>query len=356
MELRKFFKKQSNLGLAPGTIIVDEQDKQQCLANVSIEKIIYNEQSFAREKVCNIEKELSDFKEGQVTWVNINSSAPALVSEIGRVLNIHPLVQEDIVNTDQRPKFEDWDNYGYVVLKMFSFNKALNDSEQEQVSFIIGDNFLISFQERPGDVFEAVRKRLVNNKGRIRKMQADYLMYCLMDSVVDQYFVVLDRISEQVVVLEDIVDDDPNTENLKKIQRIKQEVIFIRRFTVPVKELVLSLIKSEASYIRGGIIPFLGDLQDHSSQVVESIEMLRDLIVSVLEIASSALSNKMNDIMKVLTIISTIFIPITFIAGIYGMNFEIPELKYQHGYQAVLGLMLVLVIAMLIYFKKKKWL
>lgn len=238
---------------------------------------------------------------------------------------------------------------------MLYYNHAVDDSDQEQVSFILGPNYLITFQEKPGDIFDVVRKRLTNNKGRIRKMKADYLLYSLLDSIVDQYFVVIDKMSEDVVILEDIVDDNPNTNNLKKLQKIKQEVILIRRFIVPVKELVISLMKSESEYIREEVLPFLKDLQDHSNQVIEALEMLRDLIISVIEIAHSALSNKMNDIMKVLTIISTIFIPITFIAGIYGMNFDIPELKLSYGYPAVLGLMLLLVFIMLAYFKKQKW-
>ena len=305
MVLRKFFKKdRANLGLPPGTVSTKEQDKELDLFNLSVLKLSYNESFFDKEEISNVtelEKELTHFKDGQITWINIDSSEPGLVKKVGELLKIHPLVQEDIVNTHQRPNFQDWDDYVYVVVKMLYYSQEKKESVQEQVSFILGENYLISFQEKPGDVFNIIRNRITNNKGRIRRMKADYLLYSLLDAIIDQYFVVLDIMSEEIEVLEGKIDLNPSGKNLRRIQSLKQEVILIRRFVTPVKELVISMAKSESNFIREEIMPFLRDLQDHSHQVIESIEMLRDLITNVLEISHSSLSNKMNDIMKVLT-------------------------------------------------------
>lgn len=359
MIFRNFFKPdRAHIGLPPGTV-TGEEDSLKDLANLSILKIDFNESFFNRETINNIElleKELKNFKSEQVTWVNVDHSNPALVEKVGKLLNVHPLVLEDIVNTHQRPNCQDWDDYIYVVVKMLYYDKANRATVQEQLSFLLFENQLISFQEKPGDVFDVVRNRIATNKGRIRKMKADYLLYSLLDAIVDQYFVVLDKMSEDIEILEKKLEDNPSADNLKEIQKLKQEVILIRRFVNPIKEMVLSMLKSESNFIRADIVPFLKDLQDHAQQVIESIEMLRDLIISVLEMAHTNISNKMNDIMKVLTMISTIFIPITFIAGIYGMNFEhMPELSIPVAYPMALSVMLLIVLIMLLYFKKKKW-
>lgn len=360
MMSRKFFKKdRANLGQAPGSITVLEQDKELDLSRLSVLKMNYNESFFEKEeisKIVELENAFVDFKEGQITWINIVSSAANIVKKVGEILKIHPLVQEDIVNTHQLPKIEDWDDYLFVVIRMFYYDKEKQETKHEQVSFILGANYLISFQEMPGDVFNNVRSRIVNAKGRIRTMKADYLLYSLLDSIVDQYFTVIDKFSDLAETIEDQLEQKLNNKNLKKIQKLKREILFNRRYIVPTRELINSMIKTESTLISNNLLPFLNDLYDHSFQVNQSFEMLREFIVSIIEIAHSNMSNKMNEIMKVLTMVSTVFIPITFVAGVYGMNFAtMPELSLPWAYPAVLALMLLIVIGMFIYFKKKQW-
>ncbi|MDA0771508.1 MAG: magnesium/cobalt transporter CorA [Cyanobacteria bacterium] len=345
------------MGLAPGTIVISEHDKELDFSSLSVSKINYNESFFDKEvinKIPELEQSFTNFKDDQITWINIDSSKANIVKKVGEILKIHPLVQEDIVNTHQVPKIENWDDYLYVVIRMFYYDKEKKETNHEQISFILGDNYLISFQEKPGDVFNNVRSRIENTKGRIRTMHADYLLYSLLDSIVDQYFTVIDKFSELAETIEDQLENKLNNANLKRIQKLKREILFNRRYIVPTRELISSLIKTESTLISKDLLPFLNDLYDHAFQVNQSFEMLREFIVSIIEIAHSNLSNKMNEIMKVLTMVSTVFIPITFIVGVYGMNFvNMPELSIPWAYPAVIALMLLIVVAMFIYFKKK---
>lgn len=361
MALRKFINKKTrhNLGLPPGTVVVDDDKSNQIFQKISVTKIAYNQSSAEKETLVGVDQltqALKNERKDLITWININSTDPNIVKIVGDIINLHPLVQEDIVNTHQRPKLEDWDDYLYVVIKMLYHDKEKDQKSQEQVSLILGQKYLISFQEKPGDVFEIVRNRIINNKGRIRQMKTAYLFYSLFDAIIDQYFIVLDLLGEEACILEKKLEEESNNQNLTSIQKLKQEVIMIRRFIIPAKELVASCIKSESELMDNEINPFLRDLQDHIHHVTEAIEMLRDLINGIIEIAHSSLSNKMNEIMKVLTIVSTIFIPITFIAGIYGMNFEhMPELQLPWAYPITIASMILIAIAMLSYFKSKKW-
>lgn len=352
--LRKLFNKQrKNLGLPPGTFSTERNEdiKEEALL------IKYHENFYEKEIVTNLDSSnIVQNSSDVVQWLNIDSPQYSkLLEEIQEKANINPLILEDIVNTHQRPKFEDWDDAIFVVLKMIYFNQD-NELELEQVSFILKKNILISIQEKPGDVFNIVRNRIANNKGKVRKFGADYLLYALLDSIVDRYFAVIDDLNNIIEDLELEIYDDPNQENLLDVQNLKQDLSFTRRYISPVREVVQSMMKSESSLLNEEIYIYLQDLHDHCLQVNDSMEMLKELTNSVVEICNTSLSNRMNDVMKVLTIISTIFIPLSFLAGLYGMNFtHMPELSYPYAYPILLGIMVIVAAGMLYFFKRRNW-
>ena len=279
------------------------------------------------------------------------------MEKLGKEFGLHPLVLEDVLNTGQRPKFEDFEKHFFVVLKMLSYNEELQAVENEQVSLIVGENFVISFQERVGDVFEQIRERIRNAKGRIRKAGADYLAYALIDAIVDSYFAILERISEKIESMEEALVGDPSEKTLHQIHSMKREMISLRKSIWPLREVVSGLQRSESSIIQETTGIYLRDVYDHTIQIIDTIESLRDMVSGMLDIYLSSISNKMNAVMKVLTIIATVFIPLTFVAGIYGMNFELmPELKWKYGYAAVWCVMLIMAAIMFGYFRRKRWL
>lgn len=342
-------------GLPPGTLIhVGERRVE----NVRITYIDYDERNFEEKQVTSIEDCFSFKATPTVTWINIDGLHDiSIIEKLGQKYELHPLVLEDILHTGQRPKAESYENYIFMVLTMLDYNADHQKVDTEQVSIVIGTNFVISFQERIGDVFDQIRDRLRNSKGRIRKMDPDYLAYALLDAVVDSYFSILERIGEKVEYLEDELVEEPTQETLQKIHRLKREMIILRRSVWPLREVINSLAKSESSLIKQTTEIYLRDVYDHTIQIIDTIESFRDMVSGMVDLYLSSLSNKMNSVMKVLTIIATIFIPLTFIAGIYGMNFEyMPELKLRWGYAAVWIVMIVVAIIMLVYFKKKKWL
>lgn len=341
-------------GVAPGTLI---HIGKKHLAKPEIEVIDYDADNFQQLKVETIE-EVYPFKDSEtVSWINICGVHQVdLVEKIGNHFGIHPLVLEDIVHTDQRPKIEFFDSYIYVVLKMLQYNRNEEEIIAEQVSIILGSNFVISFQEVIGDTFDPVRDRLRFSKGRIRKQGPDYLAYAIMDSIVDNYFIMLEKIGEDVETLDDELLDKPTPKTLEDIHRMKKEVIFLRKFVWPLREVVSNLQREESPFVKESTSIFLKDVYDHIIQVMDTIESYRDILSTMLDLYLSTASNKMNEIMKVLTIIATIFIPLTFIAGIYGMNFEyMPELKWHWGYPAAWAIMITVALIMLAYFRKLRW-
>jgi magnesium transporter len=279
-----------------------------------------------------------------------------ILERIGKHFGLHPLILEDILHTDQRPKMEDSENYLFIVTKMLSYDEE-NHLNVQQFSLVLGQNYIITFQERVGDVFEPVRERLRKGKGRIRKMPPDYLAYALIDAVVDHYFIVLERIAERVEEIEEELIRNPTPETLKTIHHLKRELIFLRKSVWPLRELIGALERGESSLVHEKTTIFLRDLYDHTIQVIDTVETLRDMVSGMLDVFLSSVSNRMNEVMKVLTIIATIFIPLTFIAGIYGMNFKfMPELEWHWGYPLVWSIMIVVGVVMLFYFKRRKWL
>jgi magnesium transporter len=260
------------------------------------------------------------------------------------------------VDTDQRPKIKDFGDYIFIILKMHYYDKENNEIEIEQVSLIFGKNYVISFQEREGDVFDPIRERIRNNIGRIRKARADYLIYALMDAIIDNYFTILEKLGEETEDLEAKVIKNPVPANLQIIYRLKSELIFLRKSVWPLREVISILEKGESALIDKSTNIYLRDIYGHTIQVMDTVETLRDVISGTLEVYLSSVSNRMNEIMKVLTIIATIFIPLTFIVGIYGMNFQyMPELKWVWSYPVVLLGMLIIGIIMVFYFRRKKW-
>jgi magnesium transporter len=280
-----------------------------------------------------------------------------ILESFGKLFGLHPLLLEDIANTDQRPKLDDYGSYGYVVVKMLYEGERHGDIVVEQVSLIYGDNFLLSFQENGGDVFQAVKDRLRSGKGRLRHAGSDYLLYALIDSVVDRYFGVLETVGERIEALQDLVVSNPQPETLREIHALKRQLLFLRRSVWPLRDVINNLSRAEGHFMQESTKVFFRDVYDHVVQIVDTVESLREMVSSMLEIYLSSVSYRLNAVMKVLTIITTIFMPLSFIASIYGMNFEhMPELRSSWGYPAVLLTMAAIGAAMLFFFKRKNWL
>ncbi|MFH1458301.1 MAG: magnesium/cobalt transporter CorA [Candidatus Omnitrophota bacterium] len=356
-----FVKKISNtIGLAPGSVVYVGEKK---IEKPRISIIDYDQENF-QEKELKKAEECFPFKESPtITWINIDGLHDTdIISKIGTHFDIHHLILEDIVNTLQRPKFEESGKYIFIVLKMLYFDEKEDETKAEQVSLILGANFVISFQEKEGDVFNPIRGRIRDNKGRIRKSGADYLAYALVDAVVDNYFIILEKLGEKIANMEDELVANPSTEKLQIIQGLKRDMIFLRKSVWPLREIISGLQRTESDLLQDSTTVYMRDLYDHTIQVIDTIESLRDMVSGMLDIYMSSISNKMNEVMKVLTIIATIFIPITFIAGIYGMNFDpslsklnMPELTWRFGYIFAWGIMFLVVLTMVIYFKRKRW-
>ena len=352
---RRIKRRSRKAGLPPGTLVHIGERKQE---SVRITLIDYDEQNVREKQVDEIEQCFQFKTTPTVTWINIDGLHDIQVIEkIGKNFDFHPLILEDILNTSQRPKFEDFESYIFIVLKMLTYDDAEETIKSEQVSMILGHNFVISFQELQGDVFENIRERIRTAKGRIRKMSCDYLLYTLLDAIVDNYFAILEKFGEKIESLEEQLVSDPDEKILQKIHSMKSELISLRKSVWPLRELVSGLQRSESSLISEPTIVYFRDVYDHTIQVIDTVESFRDMVSGMLDIYLSSISNRMNAVMKVLTIIATIFIPLTFVAGIYGMNFKyMPELEWKWGYFIVLIIMAVAAAAMLIYFRRKKWL
>lgn len=353
---KKRNKRKSKSGLAPGTLVFTGVQK---MAQVDINLIHYSEEHYEEKKPKSI-AEVIQMKESfsGISWVNIDGLHDEnTIEEMCSFLGIHRLTMEDILSVGQRPKIEEHAEYLHVVLKMFMLDPVDDTIEDEQLSFILKGNTLITFQERTGDVFDSVRVRIKEGKGFIRKRGADYLLYALLDSVVDNYFIILETFGEKLEDVETALLENPDKNTLNKLHLLRRETLSLRRSVYPLREVVSRFEKIEEPFINPDIKVFIRDLYDHTIQVIETIEVFRDMASGLLDLYMNSVSNKMNEIMKVLTIMASIFIPLTFIAGVYGMNFEnMPELTYKYGYYVVWIVMILLIIGMLFYFKKKKWL
>ena len=331
-------KMSKSMGLPPGTLVYIGEKR---IDGATISVIDYDEKTLQEENIEQIEDVFPFKNTSTVSWVNIcGLQETSIIEKLGKHFEMHPLTLEDIVNTGQRPKYEDFDKYIFSVFKMLMFDELKQELVFEQVSLIFGKNFVISIQEKEGDIFGPIRNRLRKAKGRIRKSGSDYLAYCLFDAVVDSYFSVLEKLGERIEGLEDELIDNPTPKTLQAIHNLKRDIVFLRKSVWPLREVVNGLEREESSLIKKETHIFLRDLYDHTIQVIDTIETYRDMVSGMLDVFLSSVSNKMNEVMKVLTIFAAIFIPLTFIAGIYGMNFEImPELKWRWGYFSALGIM-----------------
>ena len=342
-------------GLPPGTLVhVGERRAEK--AKITI--LDYDEKNF-EERVAKRVEDCFPFKDKPtVTWINIDGLHDIkIIEKLGKHFGLHPLLLEDILNTGQRPKMEDFESHIFVVLKMLYHDKEADEIVAEQVSIVLGENFVISFQEREGDVFDTIRERIRSGKGRIRKAGPDYLAYSLMDAIIDNYFIILERLGDRIGDMEDEVVDNPSKEALRNIHHVKGEMVFLRKSVWPLREVISGLERTESRLIDEKTNIYLRDVYDHTVQIIDTIESLKDTVSGIRDTYLSSISNRMNEVMKVLTIFASIFIPLTFIAGVYGMNFEyIPELGWHWGYFAVWAVMISAAMLMLLYFRRKGWL
>jgi magnesium transporter len=352
----RFIKKTSEkIGLHPGALIHIGEKK---IDRPRIRVIAYSEGQLEEAEVNTIEEIFPYRDNDNVTWVNIDGLHDVDVMEkIGRHFNLHPLMLEDILNTDKRPEIEDYGEYVFMVIKMLYYDEIEKLVKAEQLSIVLGNNIVFTFQERVGDVFNPLRERIRKGRGRLRKSGTDYLAYALLDTIVDNYFLILEKFSDALEAIEDELMKNMNKNTIKKIHRMKREMVFLRKSVWPVRELVNGLGRSGSALIDESLSIYIRDLYDHTVQVIDTIETMREMVAGMLDIYLTTASNRMNEVMKVLTIMASIFIPLTFIAGIYGMNFEgMPELHARWGYPVILVLMFVVAISMIFYFKKRKWL
>ncbi len=342
----------------PGQAIFKGKQKQKevLCTLIRYDQDAFEEKEIKRDEIGSLEK-----KPSEQIWLNIDGLHEAnYIKELGNVHNIHPLIIEDILNTRQRPKLVVGEDHMFLILRMLYFSSG--KLRTEQISFYLKDDFLITFQEKTGDVLEPVRDRLRKKLGRIRGKCSDYLIYCILDTIVDSYMEIGERFGGKVEELEILTLKQPDDKLLQKISSLKLKLNILGRNSRPLKDMIYRLDKTELRFIKKDTLPYIRDLQDLASQTHETVDYYKNMLSEQLMIYSTNVSNKLNDIMKVLTIFSAIFIPLTFIAGIYGMNFNsetsqynMPELNSNYGYPIVLFIMLVCAIGMIIYFKKKKW-
>lgn len=344
-----------SLGKAPGELVyVGDKENLETLVEVHD----YTTEAYTTYQTNQIQKIFDVKGNDHTTWVNVNGlSKPQDISKIGKYFKLHPLILEDILNTDQRPKIDEYPDYVFIVLKML-YHNAEQEVLTEHISIIIGKDYVLTLQETEEDIFNPIRKRLEDKKSRLRNAGADYLAFSLMDAIIDNYAVVIEMFGSKVEITEDELFLESSREGISRdIQYLKQDLLRLRRNILPSREVIGRIVHSDSELITIKTYNYLKDLQDHILQINDNIDLYREMVWGLMDMHMTTISNKMNGIMKVLTIISTIFIPLTFIVGVYGMNFEhIPELNYKYSYFILWGIMISLFIALLIYFRRKKWL
>jgi len=322
---------------------------------VILELISYNREKYNKIDSTDPDELLTHLQPDQVNWVNLDGlSNIEIIEKLQAYFCLHPLLVDDVL-ADQRPKAEEYDDYLFFTLKML-YRIEGTSIDYEQISFVLGSNFLVSFQEKEGDLFEGFRERIRLDLGKVRKKHADYLLYRLIDIIVDNYYNVLDRVGDIIDEIEETVYENPTNETFYKIQSLKKELIYLRKALYPLRDALSKIVKGESEYVKEENIRYFSDVYDHVSHIIDSMDTFKDLTSSLMDIHINAMNTKMNEVMKVLTVISTIFMPLTFIVGVYGMNFKfMPELDWKYGYYVVWGIMGLIFISMMVYFRKKKW-
>ncbi len=342
-------------GSSPGTVVYVGEER---VEPVCISFIRYDQSGAQALRMVLPAEVMPPAQEDGVSWYTIDGVHDAsILNAIGERFGLHGLVIEDIANTNQRPKIEEFDQYLFIAMKMITFDEEAKELLAEHVSLIVGPGYVLAFLENEGDVFEPVRQRIASGKGRIRKMKSDYLAYALMDAIIDNYFAVLEDLGDQIDDIEEEVVESPTVQTLRTVHRLKRELIFLRRSVWPMREVVNTILRDESELVRDETRIFLRDLYDHSIHVIDTVETLRDIVAGMLDVYLSSVSNKLNQVMKVLTVMSSIFIPLTFVAGVCGMNFKyMPELEMSYGYPAVMIGMLAVAVGLLAMFRRKEWL
>lgn len=322
---------------------------------VFLELISYNREHYKKHTNLPVDEVLGNIEPNWVNWINLDGLYNQdIIEKIQSHFCLHSLLIDDVLS-DQRPKTEEFDDYLFITLKMLHRIEG-RKIEYEQISFVLGNNYLITFQEKEGDLFDGFRERIRLDQGRVRKKQADYLLYRLIDIIVENYYNVLDTVGEIIEDIEDTVYENPTNRTFYKIQAIKKELIYLRKALYPLRDALSKVVKGESDFIQEENLRFYSDVYDHVVHIIDSLDTFKDLTSSLLDIHINAMNTRMNEVMKVLTVISTIFMPLTFIVGVYGMNFDnMPELHWRFGYYEVWGVMIVMVVAMLAFFKYKKW-
>jgi magnesium transporter len=343
------------IGLPPGTLVHVGQQKTE---KPIITLIDYDQDSLESRTDITLEEAAAVKETTKVSWINVSGiHDTGLIEAFGKHFDIHPLALEDVLNTHHRPKIDEYEGFSLAILKMLFYDDQTQSITAEQISVLLGKNYVLSFQETEGDVFDGVRDRIQLGNGKIRQRGPDYLAYALIDSIVDSYFHILEKVGDRLEQIEDDLITNPEAELLSTIYHYKRELLLLRKSVWPMREVINQMHKEASPLIKKSTQIYLRDLYDHTIQVIDTLEIFRDAMTGLQDLYMSTVSNRMNEIMKVLTIMASIFIPITFIAGVYGMNFEyMPELKWRWGYFAVWGFMAGCAIAMLVYFRKKKWL
>ena len=355
--MKRFLKTFSTkAGLPPGSP-VHVGDIPTPTEEVRIKALRYSDAKFEEFDAPDTETLLKLKDEEGILWVHVNGvHQPEKISAVGELFSLHILTQEDILNTGQRPKIEEFDNYLFLVGKILSFDESVGFVQEKHFCLVLMPNVILSFNEAGANIFAAVENRLQKLNAKIRKKSADYLAYALFDAMVDNYFLVMEKIGAQIEELEEEILTDPSRESLEWLHFLKRELTVLRKSVWPLRDVINSIIRSDSELIVEDSVKYFMDVYDHTMQILETLEAFRDVTASLFDIYLSAISNRLNEVMKVLTVIATIFIPLTFISGVYGMNFHyMPELAWRWGYFATLAVMAVLGIGMAIYFKMKDW-
>lgn len=341
-------------GLPPGTLVHAGQVKSDF---TKIDRYIFDKDSISIDESIHLDDLDTPTETGKTLWLDVKGFGNiGAIQRIGRKFNIHPLVLEDILNSTQRPKIEDFKNYLFTVIRSLGYDDQKDMAEAEQVCLIMGDGYVLTFRDSLHPLFDSIVQRLKIDKSRLREGGADYLTYSCVDVIVDNYFLVLERIGDQIEEIEDALVSRPMPQTLGKVHRLKTDLIFIRKSLWPLREMIGRMLVGESHFIHDYLRPYLRDLLDHAIHAIDTVEAFRDITSGMIDIYLSSVNNRVSEIMKFLTVISTTFIPLTFLCGWYGMNFpDMPELKWQYGYPMVIVLAVSVALTMITYFRKRKW-
>lgn len=351
------FRRRTKPGASPGLLVADP-----AAAAPRMSLFAYSQDALVEREVRDVAEVAALRAKHDVVWLNVDGLGDAAVVEsIGKLFGLHRLALEDVLNAHQRPKVDHYDDHSFVVARMLCMHAE--ELEGDQLGLFLGKGFVVTFQERAGDNFEPVRDRLRRGSGNLRRLGADYLAYALLDAVVDEYFPVLESLGERLSGLENELIDAPRRELLSHVQAIRSDLLALRRATWPLRDVLSTLFRQECAVIAPATRPYLADTYDHTVQIIDLVEQYREIASGLIDIYLSSMSQRLNEVMKVLTIISTIFIPLTFIAGVYGMNFDpkagplsMPELSWPYGYVGVLAVMAAIGIALALWFRARGWL